>query len=249
MLDEIFWEIHTDLPREGPGDDESTRRSFLMMSELPEHPRILDVACGPGMQTLELARISNATITAVDTHQPFLDELRRRAHKEGFADRIEIVNASMLSMPFAENHFDAIWCEGAMYIMGVDKALSDWKRFLKPDGYIAFTEPCFLKEKVPDQARQLWMNDYPAMTNVDGTLRVIKQAGYHLVDFYTIPQSAWWDDYYIPMERRLKVLREKYHDQPAALESIEHNQREIDFQRLYFEYYGYVFFIIKNSTP
>jgi ubiquinone/menaquinone biosynthesis C-methylase UbiE len=245
MPDEIFWEIHSDLPREGPGDNESTRRSFLMMSELPENARILDVACGPGMQTLELARISLATITAVDTHQPFLDELARRAHKHGFTDRIEIINASMFSMPFAENSFDAIWCEGAMYIMGVNKALSDWKRFLKTHSYIAFTEPCFLKDKVPEPARQLWMNDYPAMTDVDGTLSVIKQAGYKLVDFYTIPQSAWWDDYYMPMESRLKVLREKYRDQPTALESIEYNQREIDFQRKYFEYYGYVFFVIQ----
>jgi ubiquinone/menaquinone biosynthesis C-methylase UbiE len=247
MLDEIFWEIHTDLPREGPGDNESTRRSFLMMSELPANPRILDVACGPGMQTLELARISKATITALDTRQSFLDELGRRAQKAGVNERIEIVNASMFSMPFAENSFDAIWCEGAMYIMGVQKALTDWKRFLSPHGYIAFTEPCFLKDDVPEPARRLWMDDYPAMTTVEETLKVIENAGYRSIDFFTIPQSAWWDDYYTPMENRLKELREKYGDQPAALERIEQNQGEIECQRKYFEYYGYVFFVIQSS--
>jgi hypothetical protein len=51
---EIFWEIHSNLPREGPGDDTSTRTAFFMLTDLPKAPRILDVGCGPGMQTLSL---------------------------------------------------------------------------------------------------------------------------------------------------------------------------------------------------
>jgi ubiquinone/menaquinone biosynthesis C-methylase UbiE len=78
----IFWEIHSGLPREGPGDNASIRRAFLMAAELPAAPRILDVGCGPGMQTLELAKISGGQITAVDIHQPFLDELQRRARRK-----------------------------------------------------------------------------------------------------------------------------------------------------------------------
>jgi len=35
----------------------------------------VDIGCGPGMQTLELARISGGRIVAVDNHQPFLDVL------------------------------------------------------------------------------------------------------------------------------------------------------------------------------
>src|SRR5205823_1825334 len=108
MLDDIFWEIHCDLPREGPGDNESTRRAFEMMEELAQHPRILDVACGPGMQTMELARISDGPILALDFHQPFLAELQRRTEKFGFSDRIGTVNGSMFDMPFADQSFDLI---------------------------------------------------------------------------------------------------------------------------------------------
>jgi ubiquinone/menaquinone biosynthesis C-methylase UbiE len=50
----IFFEIHKDLPREGPGDNESTRKAFSMLVDLPAEPDILDIACGPGMQTIEL---------------------------------------------------------------------------------------------------------------------------------------------------------------------------------------------------
>ena len=51
----FFFEIHQGLPREGPGDFDSTRRALALLGGLPERPRILDIGCGPGMQTnLEL---------------------------------------------------------------------------------------------------------------------------------------------------------------------------------------------------
>jgi len=57
QLPEIFWEIHNGLPRAGPGDNDSTRRAYLMLKDLPENPRIIDIGCGPGMQTIELERL------------------------------------------------------------------------------------------------------------------------------------------------------------------------------------------------
>jgi len=76
-MPKIFWEIHNSLPRKGPGDNKSTRKAYKMLKELPENPRILDIGCGPGMQTIELAKISNGEIIAVDSHQPFLEQLKK----------------------------------------------------------------------------------------------------------------------------------------------------------------------------
>ena len=90
----LFWEIHSDLPREGPGDNVSTRMAFSMCEGLPRAPRVLDIACGPGMQTLELARLTDGDITAIDTHKPFLDELRRRARAAGVEGRITPAEAA-----------------------------------------------------------------------------------------------------------------------------------------------------------
>jgi len=55
-MTKIFWEVHNALPRECSGDNESTRKTYLMLEGLPENPRILDIGCGPGMQTIELAK-------------------------------------------------------------------------------------------------------------------------------------------------------------------------------------------------
>jgi 2-polyprenyl-3-methyl-5-hydroxy-6-metoxy-1,4-benzoquinol methylase len=82
-MPEIFWEIHSGLPREGPGDNESTRKAYRMLKGLPENPRILDIGCGPGMQTIELAKLSSGRIDALDSHQPFLEQLKKSTKKEG----------------------------------------------------------------------------------------------------------------------------------------------------------------------
>ena len=76
---EYFYELFVGLPRGGPGDNESTRKAFAYLKDLPSEPLILDIGCGPGMQTLELAKISNGKIIALDNYQPFLDILIRKA--------------------------------------------------------------------------------------------------------------------------------------------------------------------------
>ena len=72
----IFWEIHSGLPREGPEDDRSTERAFAMAVGLPKNPRILDIGAGPGANSLTLARSSDGKVTAVDRHSPSLTSLK-----------------------------------------------------------------------------------------------------------------------------------------------------------------------------
>ena len=75
-LMQIMLDVHSGLPRQGPGDDESTLRALSFCTELPMQPAVLDVGCGPGMQTVALARGTDGTITAVDLFEQFLDDLR-----------------------------------------------------------------------------------------------------------------------------------------------------------------------------
>ncbi|MGA2478256.1 MAG: class I SAM-dependent methyltransferase [Spirochaetia bacterium] len=78
----IFVEIHDGLPREGPGGDESTRIAWSCIRNIPERPRILDIGCGPGAQTVCLADISKGEIHAIDNNAAFVDQL-----KKSMADR------------------------------------------------------------------------------------------------------------------------------------------------------------------
>jgi SAM-dependent methyltransferase len=242
----LFSEIHNGLPREGPGDNASTRKAFSMLTELPANPRILDVACGPGMQTIEIAQLTNGAITALDIRQPFLDELERRARKVATSARIKTIKASMFAMPFERASFDLIWSEGAIYIIGFQAGLAQWKPLLTTHGYMAVTEPCWLKPDVPDEVRRNWADDYPTMATIEDCLRIVKTCGYRVIGHFMLPKSAWWDDYYSPLESRLMILREKYKDDSSALEEIELSQAEIEIYRKYSDCYGYVFFMMQN---
>ncbi|MBM3298007.1 MAG: class I SAM-dependent methyltransferase, partial [Candidatus Aminicenantes bacterium] len=75
----IFFEVHSGLPREGPGDEASLRRALRLVGKLPERPLVLDVGCGPGLQTLDLARRTGGVVFGLDNHEPFLRDLRRQA--------------------------------------------------------------------------------------------------------------------------------------------------------------------------
>ena len=132
---EYFYELFEALPRCGPGGNEFTFHAFNIITNLPKQPFILDIGCGPGVQTLELARISNSKIIALDNHQPFLDKLMKTARDEGLAKNIILKNISMLDMDFDENTFDIIWSEGALYFMGFQNGLSRCHQLLKKDGY------------------------------------------------------------------------------------------------------------------
>src|SRR5512143_1497178 len=130
-MNSVFFEIHSGLPREGPGDEASTLRALRLIRDLPAAPEILDVGCGPGAQTLVLAGATKGFVTAVDNHAPFLDELRGRASRAGLAERVRAVEASMFELPFEDAAFDLIWSEGAIYQMGFDHGLRSWRRFLR----------------------------------------------------------------------------------------------------------------------
>jgi SAM-dependent methyltransferase len=241
----IFFEIHSDLPREGPGDRRSTEEALSTMSDLNRNPHILDVGCGPGMQTLDLLDLTDGSVVAVDNHQPFLDRLSEKVMQKGIASRVQIVNADMSSLDFPPATFDLIWSEGAAYVMGFENALSTWKQLLVRHGYLAVTELTWIRPDPPDEAKLFFAEEYPAMQNIESNLEAIRRAGYGVVGHFTLPESAWWTDYYAPIEKKLPAFREKYKDNPEALAVAELHEVEIDIYRKYSDFYGYVFCVMQ----
>jgi SAM-dependent methyltransferase len=209
---------------------------------------MLDVGCGPGMQSLELALLTQGSIIAVDTHQPYLDELDRRALTSGLSSRIETRNRSMFELDFPDATFDAIWSEGAIYFMGFENGLRSWRRLLKPRGYIAVSEATWLRPDPPEAARAFWDAAYPAMTDIETNLALLRAAGYEDVGHFALPASDWWTDYYTPIEARIVHLREKYRNVPDALRVIDEEQKEIDLFREFSDWYGYVFYVMRASS-
>jgi ubiquinone/menaquinone biosynthesis C-methylase UbiE len=242
---EIFFDIHKDLPREGSGRDEYTEQAYKMIPAI-DHPKILDIGCGPGLQTIKLAKLSNGHITAIDIHQSFLEQLKQNIKHEKLTERITPRNLSMTTMDFPEETFDIIWSEGSIFIMGFEQGLKEWKKFLKKPGYIAVHEMAWLKDNPPQEIIDFWNQQYPAITTIEKNIEIIRQYGYHLIGNFPLPDDAWWEFYYDPLQQRLKKLQTKYKDNPQGMELIKDHQLEIDLYKKYHEWYGSAFYIIEN---
>jgi ubiquinone/menaquinone biosynthesis C-methylase UbiE len=242
---EVFFEIHTGLPREAPGDSASALRALGRVPDLPPDPLVLDLACGPGAATPLLARETGGRVVALDLHRPFLLDVVSRSKREEVTSRVLPVHANMEALPVGDERFDLVWCEGALYNMGFARGLEACRRILKPGGCLAATEVVWLEDDPPAEARAWWETEYPAIAGLGPNIRVIEESGLDLLGHFTLPEEAWWD-YYRPIEERLTALRETHHDDPAALEVIDDAQLEIDMYRRHHGAYGYEFFICRK---
>lgn len=242
---EIFFEIHQGLPREGPGRNDYTRKAFEMLPAL-ERPRILDIGCGPGGPTMELARISSGSVIGMDNHQPYLDALKEKIKKAGFSERVQTKYGSMFTMDFPEESFDIIWAEGSIYIIGFERGLKEWRKFIRPHGFCVVHEMTWLKPHPPKEIFDYWKKMYPGITTIPHNLEIIPPCGYKVLGHFPLPEEAWWEEYYHPLQERLNQLRAKYGDDPEALNILDSEQEEIDLYRKYSEWYGSVFYVMQK---
>ncbi len=244
---EILQNMFTGMPRGGPGSNATTRRAYGLLTGAPAAPRILDVGCGPGMQTLELARLSGGMVTGLDNHQPFLDALAAGAKDDGLQDKVRTVHGSMDALPFGPEEFDVIWAEGSLFIMGFERALPYLKGFLKPGGYLAASDLTWLRDDPPPELSRFFAKHGAVVMDTADTLALFAAAGYEMVGHFALPTCDWRDNLYTPMEQRLPLLRARFRGNPEALAAVDEMQVEIEMNRKYGDYYGYVFYVARKG--
>ena len=102
----LICEYFSSLHRQGPGSEESTAKA---LSFLP--PMGADIGCGTGASTEVLHRLTEAQIVAVDLFPYFINHLKNK----NLGSRIDAQTGDMTQLTFADETFDAIWSEGAIY--------------------------------------------------------------------------------------------------------------------------------------
>ena len=195
-----------------------------MLPEL-DKPRVLDVGCGSGVPTMELARLSNGQIIGLDIDQSLLDKLASKIEEAGLSDRVKTLKCSMFELDFPDESFDIIWAEGSIARIGFEKGLKEWRRFLKPNGFLV----------VHDE-----------ITNITRKLEGVSSCGYDLLGHFTLPGDTWWTEYYGPWEKRIDEMRREHSDEPAALLDLDKEQREIELFKANPRRYSSVFLIMQK---
>jgi ubiquinone/menaquinone biosynthesis C-methylase UbiE len=188
-----------------------TRKAFRMIPKM-ESPLILDIGCGSGISTQELAKLSRGKVIGIDIDQAALDKFARRVKKAGLTDQIKVMNCSMFEMDFPDRSLDIVWAEGSIYAIGFAMGLREWKQLLKAGG-------CMV---VHDE-----------QGNIREKLNLISTCGYQLLGYFTLSKETWWTEYFAPLEKLVNETRTKYPYDRSILEEIQQAQAELDMYRKY----------------
>ena len=202
-----------------------TRKAFYMLPKI-EKPRILDIGCGSGIPTIELARIGRGEVIGIDIDQPALDEFTAQIAELGLSDRVNALNCSLIDMDFPNESFDIIWSEGSIYAIGFEKGLKEWKRFLKPVGFMVI---------------------HDEQGNVNEKLEQISECGYEVLGYFLLSKETWWKEYFAPLEKLITEGETRYFNDPKVIKEIQQGQGELAMFRKYPERNASVFLVMKRK--
>ena len=163
-----------------------TREAFRLLPELKK-PKILDIGCGSGILSIELARLTDGIIYAIDIDQSLIDRFRGVINKENLTHRIILKRMDLIKNDFPDNYFDLIWEEGVVQIIGFKKSFMACHRILKQGGYLVLGQAIKLMEK--NQA-------------------MVTECGYELSKQINWLKGCWWNEFYEPLEILIKKIHE-----------------------------------------
>jgi len=158
------------------------RRVEMLSKHLGPGMSVLELGCGTGYFTRELAR-SRADIVAIDVSPELLEIAKINTSAPNV--RYEIQNAYELN--YADVVFDSVVGSSVLHHLEIERALREIYRVLKPGGTISFTEPNMLNPQIAIQKNVPWvkrkLGDSPDETAFFRwpLRRLLEQVGYREV--------------------------------------------------------------------
>lgn len=234
-----FYLAYSDLDRLSPGSDETTIE-VLKRIDNKNLSNILDIGCGVGQATILLAEFfKDSTVEAIDLFNHYLTVLDEKIAENNLGDRVFTYRMDMKDPDFANEEFDMVYCEAAVEIMGFGKALKEWKRLLKPDGYLVVSDISWIS-KPSSESKKFWKNTYGEVDFIENKISQIKDEGYEFIDYVTVPKEDW-KRYCDKLEINLNSLK----GDKSARDFVGQLKKEIEVYRRNSDDYSYVFYIMK----
>ena len=242
----LICDYFSNMERQGPGSPEVTLKALSFIDNLTEHSRIADLGCGTGGQTMTLAKHIQGKITGLDFFPDFIKIFNHNAEQLGVQDRVKGIVGSMDNLPFQDEELDLIWSEGAIYNIGFERGLKEWRKYLKTGGYLAVSESSWFTDERPAEINKFWMNAYPEIDTIPNQVAKLQKAGYLPVATFILPETCWTDHYIAPKVTAQQLFLNKHAGNKAAEEFAALELYEDELYRKYKAFYGYTFFIAKK---
>lgn len=243
----LICDFFSTMERQGPGSPAITFKALSFIDNLTDNSLIADIGCGTGGQTMTLAKHLKGSITALDLFPDFINIFNRNATQFGVQDRVKGIVSSMTEeLPFKIDSLDLIWSEGAIYNIGFERGLNEWRKYLKTGGYIAVSESSWFTDERPAEINKFWMDAYPEIDTIPNQVAKIHKAGYLPVATFIFPETCWTEHYFTPQNKARQIFLKKYAGNKAAEEFIASEYYEEELYHKYKEFYGYTFFIAKK---
>jgi SAM-dependent methyltransferase len=160
---------------------------------------------------------------------------------------VTTLEKSMDDLPFDSEEFDIIWSEGAIYNIGFEAGVKNWKDYLKTGGYLCVSEVTWITNSRPKELEDFWLQEYPEIDTASGKIKLLEDHGFTLAGYFYLKQDSWIENYYKPMEKRFSSFLERHDHSEMAQNVVKEYKDEIDHYQTYKDYYSYGFYIARKN--
>jgi ubiquinone/menaquinone biosynthesis C-methylase UbiE len=136
-----------------------------LLGVLKPDMRILDIGCGPGTITADLAgRVPEGTVTGIDTEPAVLAQAREAARERGLAN-LEFTRGDVYALDYPDGAFRVVHAHQVLqHLADPLAALREMRRVCQPGGYVAFRDA--------DYGAMAWS---PRVRGLDGWLALYRR--------------------------------------------------------------------------
>jgi SAM-dependent methyltransferase len=238
--------------RVGPSSDAMSAKALSYIPYQGNNSRILEIGCGAGFQTIFLARNTEAKIIAIDIAYQFIQRLQCKLHELNLSDRVKARMHSMDQIPYPDGFFDAIWAENSIHHIGFERGISEWRKYLRPGGYLAVTEFAWLGAERPKELEEHLASRTTHLDALEGRLDDLKKYGYKVVAHFVMPEECWTEEYYKPSQAHIEEFLKKHSYNAMVQRYVQILATDMAMHDKYKEHYGTVFFVaqkIEQESP
>lgn len=207
--------------------------------------RVLDMGCGLGEGSVNLAREFRSRITAIDLSEENIGFARKLAVKKSVSHLITFTAGNVCEADFSKEPFDLILAEGGVLsFVSREKGLSLAYRWLTPRGWLAFSDLILLAEKMPNDIKKIFGDEKYRYESESSYRKFVAAAGFDIQFMCLVPQSGW-DNYYAHMARRLEDDKGFFGDKRIKL--AFHKEIDVFYRLEGYKYVGYLYCIARKT--